>query len=94
MNVIPKYFTKQVEGEMSEDLFRTVAMYNEAAIRYKYFSQIENQIKGVLNVERTKQSIATSFFGKPKLKDGKIDYVEGNDENSKILYDFIKSIVY
>ena len=94
MNVIPKYFTKQVEGEMSEDLFRTVAMYNEAAIRYKYFSQIENQIKGVLNVERTKQSIATSFFGKPKLKDGKIDYVEGNDENSKILDDFIKSIVY
>jgi len=94
VNVIPKYFTKQVEGEMSEDLFRTVAMYNEAAIRYKYFSQIENQIKGVLNVERTKQSIATSFFGKPKLKDGKIDYVEGNDENSKILDDFIKSIVY
>lgn len=94
INVIPKYFTREVDGEMSEDLFRTMAMYNEAAIRYKYFAQIENQIKGVLNVERNKQSIATSFFGKPKLKDGKIEYVEGNDDNSKILENLIKSIVY
>jgi hypothetical protein len=94
INVIPKYFTREIDGEVSDDLFRTMAMYNEAAIRYKYFSQIEDQVRGVLNVERTKQSIATSFFGKPKLKDGKIEYIEGNDDNSKILENFIKSIVY
>lgn len=94
LNKIPKYFTNEIEGELSNDLFRNMALYNETAIKFKYLTDIEDQVNGLLNVERNKKAIATSTFGKTVYKDGKIEYTPDNSKNSKLLEDMIKAIVY
>jgi len=94
VNKIPKYFTRPLEQETSTDLFRTMAMYNEAAIRYKYLSEIEDQVSAVVAVEKNKKSISTSMFGKTKYKDGVLQYSEVKGENSQLVEDMMKSIIY
>ena len=94
INTIPKYLTREFEGGHSEDLFRTMAMYNEFAIKFKYLSSIENQGLALLRLEQNKKAIATSQFGKTNIKDGEIQYTNDNNENSKLLEDMIKAIVY
>jgi hypothetical protein len=94
VDTIPKYFTSEIEGEVSTDLFRTMSLYNEAAIRYKYLSEIEDQIRAVVAVERNKKAIATSVFGKTEYKDGMLQYTPDNNENSKLVEDMMKSIIY
>ena len=94
VNKIPKYFTRYIEQEVSTDLFRTMAMYNEAAIRYKYLSEIEDQVNAIVAVEKNKKSISTSMFGKSKYKDGVLQYSEVKGENSKLVEDMMKAIIY
>lgn len=94
LNVIPKYFTNEIDGELSEDLFRNMSLYNEAALRYKYLTEVEDQIRLVLKVEQNKKAIATSMFGKTEYKDGVLQYTPNNSENSKLYEDMMKSIVY
>jgi hypothetical protein len=94
IDVIPKYFTSPIEGDVSEDLFRTMAFYNEAAIRYKYLKQMEDQLRLISGVERNKKAIATSLFGKTEYKDDVLQYTPNNNENSKLYDDMMKSIIY
>ena len=94
INVIPKYFVNEIEGEVSSDLFRTMSFYNEAAIRYKYLSEIEDQVRAIVAVEKNKKAIATSIFGKTEYKDGEIQYTPDNTENSKLVEDMMKAIIY
>jgi hypothetical protein len=70
MNKVPIYFTNEfTDGDYSNDLFRNMALYNEAAYRYKYISEIEDQIRAIAKVERNKQTIQTSVFGKAELNE-------------------------
>jgi hypothetical protein len=95
INTIPKYFTREIEGEVSTDLFRTMALYNEMAIKYKYVSDIEEQAQALLNTERNKKAIATSVFGKTQRDAaGDLVYTPNNSENTKLVDDMIKSIIY
>lgn len=94
IDTIPKYFTTEVEGEVSTDLFRTMSLYNEAAIRYQYVSEIEDQIRAIVAVERNKKAIATSRFGRTEYKDGVLQYTNNNDENTKLVEDMMKAIIY
>lgn len=94
IDTIPTYFTREIEGELSTDLFRNMALYNEMAIRYKYVSDIEAQARALVNTERNKKAIATSMFGKTQYKDGKLEYTPDNNENTKLLEDMVKAIVY
>lgn len=94
IDTIPTYFTREIEGELSTDLFRNMALYNEMAIRYKYVSDIEAQARALINTERNKKAIATSMFGKTQYKDGKLEYTPDNNENTKLLEDMVKAIVY
>ena len=94
IDTIPKYFTTKIDGELSEDLFKTMSMYNESAIRYKYLIQIEDQIRAIATVEKNKRAIDTSIFGKTKYKDGEIQYSTDNSENSKLFEDMMKGIIY
>ena len=94
INKIPIYFTREIEGEVSTDLFRTMALYNEMAIKFKYLSDIEEQGRALIRLERNKKAIATSWFGKTEYKDGEIQYSPDNSENSKLLEDMVKAIVY
>jgi hypothetical protein len=94
IDTIPTYFTKEIEGELSSDLFRNMALYNEMAIKYKYVSDIEAQARALVATERNKKAIATSMFGKTQYKNGKLDYTPDNNENTKLVEDMTKSIIY
>jgi hypothetical protein len=94
IDTIPTYFTREIEGELSTDLFRNMALYNEMAIRYQYISEIEAQARALINTERNKKAIATSPFGKTQYKDGKLDYTADNNENTKLVEDMVKAIIY
>jgi len=94
VNTIPKYFTREIEGEVSTDLFRNMALYNEMAIKYKYVRDIEEQVQTLINTEKNKKAIATSVFGKTQYKDGELVYTPDNSENTKLLEDMMKSIIY
>lgn len=94
VNKIPKYFTRELDQEVSTDLFRTMAFYNEAALRYKYLSEIEDQVIAIVNVEKNKTSISTSLFGRTEYIDGVLQYTETKGDNAKLVEDMMKAIIY
>lgn len=91
---IPTYFTKEISGELSTDLFRTMALYNEMAIKFKYLSKIEEQALALVNIERNKKAIQTSMFSKTQYKNGKLQYTPDNNENTELVDAMVKSIVF
>lgn len=94
IDALPIHFTKDIDGELSTDLFRNMALYNEMAIRYSYLQDIEGQARALINVERNKKAIATSMFGKTVYKDGVIQYTPDNNDNTKLVEDMVKGIIY
>jgi hypothetical protein len=94
IDTIPTYFTREIEGDLSADLFRNMALYNEMAIKYKYVREIEAQARALVATERNKKAIATSMFGKTQYKNGKLELTADNNENTKLVEDMMKSIIY
>ena len=96
INSIPKYFTTPFEGQLSEDLFKTMMAYNESAQRFKYLTEIEDQVRSIARIERNKKSILTSNLGNVQRDEyGNIQYEpEGGVGNYELLDSMIKSIVY
>jgi len=91
---IPKYFVSEIDGETSEDLFKTMSLYNEMALKYKYVSQIESTMEAISRVEKNKQAIRTSIFGRTEYKNGELQLSNDNSDNAKLLEDSIKAIIY
>lgn len=94
IDTIPRYLTGKLKGEVSTDLFKTMAMYNEFAIKFKYLTDIEAQGRALIRLEKNKKAIATSYFGKTEYKDGVLQYNPDNTENTKIVEDMVKAIIY
>ena len=96
VDTIPTYFTTALEDvdEASTDLFKTMALYNEFAIKFKYLSDIEEQGRALIRLEKNKKAIATSMFGKTEYKDGVLQYNPDNSENTKLIESMVKAIVY
>ena len=97
INTIPKYFTTPFEGILSEDLFKTMSMYNEAALRYKYVSEIENQVRAIARVEKNKKTIMTNNLGKvarDPITGDPIYNPESTEGNYELLDSMIKAIIY
>jgi hypothetical protein len=93
INVVPRYFTKDFGEGYSTDLFKTMALYNQYAIKFNNLTKIEESALQLLRIERNKKSIMTSRFGR-LVKDGDdFKYVD-NSENSQLLEDMIKAVVY
>jgi hypothetical protein len=93
INVVPRYFTKDFGEGYSTDLFKTMAIYNQYAIKFKNLKDIEESALQLLRIERNKKSIMTSRFG-GLIKDGDDFKKVDNTENSKLLEDMIKAVVY
>ena len=91
---IPKYFVTKLDETVSDDLFRTMSMYNEMALRYKYLTKIESQLRAVGQVERNKKSIDTSIFGKAKMKNGEPVKIDDNRQNSELYEAMMDAIIY
>lgn len=95
IDTIPKYFTTEIEGETSEDLFKNMALYNEMAIKFKYLTDIEDQALALVDLERNKSTIATSIFSKTKYKkEGGIEISPDNSKNTELIESMVKGIVY
>lgn len=94
IDTVPIYFTKEIEGEVSTDLFKTMSLYNEMAIKFKYLTDIEEQGKAIVRLYKNKKAISTSYFGKTEYKNGVLQYNPDNNENTKIIEDMLKAIVY
>ena len=93
INVIPRYFTKDFGEGYSTDLFKTMALYNQYAIKFKNLKDIEESTLQLLRIERNKKSIMTSRFGRLVKENDDFKYVD-NSENSQLLEDMIKAVVY
>lgn len=94
INTIPKYFTRDLGDDYSKDLFKTMAMYNEHAIKFKNLKDIEERALQLLRAERNKKSIMSSTFGTLIKENGELKLNLNNQENSKLLEDMIKGIIY
>lgn len=94
IDTIPKYFISEIEGEVSEDLFKNMSLYNEMAIKFKYLSEIEDQALALVQLERNKETIRTSIFSKTKYKNGKIDVSPDNSKNAELIESMVKGIIY
>ena len=95
INTIPRYFTNDIGEGYSKDLFKTMALYNEYAIKFDNLKKIEERSLQLLRAEKNKKSIATSLFGKLLLEaNGGLKYNPNNLDNSKLLEDMVKSIIY
>jgi hypothetical protein len=76
-----------------------MALYNEAAYRYKYVSEIEDQVRAIAKVERNKQTIQTSVFGKAELNElNEVQYnpasAPGATSNIELYENMTKAIIY
>jgi hypothetical protein len=94
IDTVPKYFTSEIEGEVSGDLFKNMALYNEMAIKFKYLSEIEDQALALVELERNKETIRTSIFSRTKYKNGKIDVSPDNSKNAELIESMVKGIIY
>lgn len=93
INVIPRYFTRDFGEGYSTDLFKTIALYNQYAIKFKNLKNIEESALQLLRTERNKKAIKTSRFGR-LVKEGDEFKLADNSENSQLLEDMIKAVVY
>jgi hypothetical protein len=92
---IPKYFTRDTGEEISDDLFKNMTLVNEAAIRYRYLTEMEKQMHLIINTESNKNAIKTSYFGKTKINaDGEPEFTNDNTENTQLVRDMMESIIY
>lgn len=96
IDTLPKYFTTELAEGESTDLFKTMALYNEMAIKFAYMSEIENQGRALIRLEKNKKAIATSVFGRTSIDDitGELNLNPNNVENSKLVEDMVKAIIY
>lgn len=92
---IPTPFLREFDGNYSTNLFSTMALYNQYAIKFKNLSDIEEQARLLLRAEENKKSLKTSMFSKiqKKVSGGFIEN-ENNDQNAKLVETFIKSAIY
>ena len=102
-NSIPKYFTydftRKEDGtndysEVSEDLFKNMILYIQHVNKYKYMTEVEGQLKLVKTIEEFKGHLATNRTSDVVRKDGKLEELPGNEENSKMFDEFLRTLLY
>ena len=102
-NSIPKYYTYDFTykdgvndySDVSEDIFKNLILYVQHANKYKYLSEVEDQLKIVKIIEEGKGHLATASGGNI-IKDefGKEKVIRNNDENSALFNNFLKVLMY
>jgi hypothetical protein len=106
-NAIPKYytydFTRGEDGvndfsDVSEDIFKNMILYINHMEKYKYLSEVEDQLQLVKTIETFKGYLATNNNGEIVYVDSKPDIKsEGqstSEGNAKIFNDFLRALLY
>jgi len=104
-NSIPKYytfdFTQKGEGQgvndysdVSEDLFKNMILYIQQVEKYKYLSEVEGQLNLVKTIETFKGHLNTNRVSNVVKKNGNLEELPGNVENTKLYDDFLRVLLY
>ena len=105
-NAIPKYytydFTRGEDGvndysDVSEDIFKNMILYINHMEKYKYLSEVEDQLQLVKTIETFKGYLNTDRNGEVVYKDGKPEIAEGqstSEGNAKMFNDFLRALLY
>lgn len=106
-NGIPKYytydFTRGEDGvndysEVSEDIFKNMILYINHMEKYKYLSEVEDQLQLVKTIETFKGYLNTDRIGELAYKDGKPEVMakgqSTSEGNAKIFNDFLRALLY
>lgn len=96
INRIPRYLIADSEKELSDDLVKNLALYNEFVNRYKELADIEGIILALGLVEKNKGSIITSYFSKPRFNrdTNTFETQESNDKNSNLYNRQVSTLIY
>lgn len=97
INRIPRYLIgNSQDRELSNNLIRNLALYNEFVNKYKYISEMEGIALALGRVERNKPSILTSQYGVPIFNKEKNDHeiIESNDKNADLYDKQIATLIY
>lgn len=96
---VPKYytydFTRKADGthdysEISEEIFKNMALYINHMQKYKNLKEIEGQIKLLKTVEEFKDHLKTNRLGDV----GEPEVMKGNEKNVETLDKFIRASLY
>lgn len=105
-NAIPRYytydFTRGEDGvndysDVSEDIFKNMILYINHMEKYKYLSEVEDQLQLVKTIESFKGYLNTNSVGEIVYKpDGKPDVKTSGDGegNVKMFNDFFRALLY
>lgn len=102
-NAIPKYytydFTRGEDGvndysDVSEDIFKNMILYINHMEKYKYLSEVEDQLQLVKTIETFKNHLNTNRSGEVIYINGKPEELKGNEENTKLFNDFLRALLY
>ena len=102
-NSIPKYYTtdfsKTEDGpndysDVSLDLFKNLILYTNHMNKYKYLTEVEDQLLLAKTVQQFKKNIKTGRFGNASISDGRVQLEAGNTENIKIIDDYFRNVLY
>lgn len=97
INRIPRYLIgNSQDRELSNNLIRNLALYNEFVNKYKYVSEMEGIALALGRVERNKPSILTSDYGVPVFNKEKNDHeiIESNSKNADLYDKQIATLIY
>lgn len=104
INTIPKYFTYDFTrkgngeydtSEASLELFKNLISYVQQVEKYRYLDEIEGQMILLKSIEEFKGHLKTDKLGKiVRDSDGKVKVEEGNEANSKLFDDFLRTTIY
>jgi hypothetical protein len=103
-NSIPKYYTydfTNTDGvndysEVSEDLFKNMILYIQQINKYKYLTEVEEQVKFLSTIEEFKNAhLAVDRVSNIVMDDdGNPKVMTGNAENMKMLDEFTRAVFY
>lgn len=93
---IPKYFTSGTDKELSTNLIKNLALYNQALNNYKYISEVEGIAKVLGRLERNKQSIITNDYGRAIFdkETGTHELSEDNSKNAALFDKQMATLIY
>jgi hypothetical protein len=104
-NSIPKYYTYDFTfkdgvndySEVSEDLFKNMILYIQQVNKYKYLTEVEEQVKFLGTIEEFKNAhLAVDRLNNVVIDDatGEPKVMTGNAENMKLLDEFTRAVFY
>lgn len=102
-NSIPKYYTTdfsiQDEGpndysDVSLDIFKNLLLYVNHMNKYKYLTEVEDQLLLAKTVQQFKKNIKTGRFGGALKKNGRLQYEAGSKKNLDIIDEFFRATLY